>query len=346
MKRLLIHIFLVLGVVACGKPHTQNSTVTQGTIDGGGGNLLFSTQEQVRRELKDLKINFRQFFSNFSSSKRLDTTATYNVSVADPEVLKILKEMEKEKSPLPPLPSDDTPDFQYGQRSTLIINLLKTEIVMKEDGPCVHGNNIPSPASTKFAIQSPICFSIQELQKTSPSGLRDQLFALLMHELAHQYGADENTAIKIQKMMQIRASLIPTLVSANITRMAISNLKNSSEQAKFYSGVAVGNAGQLAIGIKNDYLITRHLSKELLKNAIYPENEIQDALRKIHKGTANSDELEKIPVVNMINTLGLLWGLASGKNFNEHELNLILDGYATILHNLILKVFAEHDSNL
>lgn len=146
------------------------------------------------------------------------------------------------------------PNFLFGFDLLSVAELAKTvELNIKEAEPCFY-NGIAVPASTSGEKGSPVCFSVPELQKISPTSLKTQLVALFLHELSHQYGADELTAQKIQKMVAVRLNFL-TLLEANakllFSTKVLSTLK---EDAPFhvigmYSAELIGASGALKLTV-------------------------------------------------------------------------------------------------
>lgn len=76
------------------------------------------------------------------------------------------------------------------------------ELEIKEDGPCYDFAGNPKPASvTEFNLLATVCISASEIAKLPKASLRENVTALLAHEVSHLLGYDEPEAEELQDYM-------------------------------------------------------------------------------------------------------------------------------------------------
>ena len=89
------------------------------------------------------------------------------------------------------------------ENSPVYKQLGKVKFEFPYQKPCF-GEEGEVDASTSHKLDAPICVSTIKLKRLSESSLNQNLMALLMHELAHQFGADEYQAGVIQRYFAAR----------------------------------------------------------------------------------------------------------------------------------------------
>lgn len=200
MKTLLITLALTLSLPAFA------DAPREGGHDGGGGGLVDSTPAQVRDAI-------RSTFAEIEESKTKSNPGwLFMSSIYGPEVRDASGDMVKAllciKSPVlckdPDSLFDGTPNYFHAW------DYLKLSAVeLKEDGPCPASDKSNAAASvSEFRIGARLCFSIPVLVKTTPTALKAQISALLVHEMAHLLGYDEQIAQGVQEAVLVNYAAI------------------------------------------------------------------------------------------------------------------------------------------
>lgn len=102
----------------------------------------------------------------------------------------------------------------------------KTEIETKLNGPCLDANQQPHDGSAYSKGKDAICISISNLKKKlAKNEYQQQIAALVLHEITHLLGSDEDEAYLAQKMML--ASLGEDLTTELFNKMVWDNLANA-----------------------------------------------------------------------------------------------------------------------
>ena len=198
---LLVIAGMLGSLIACGPANKKNNSDTGnylGKSDGGGGNdqKPRSTDDQVTKTINDLKNKF--FPDNDQVATELWDNAVITGGFALQQDIKniktpVLKDLlTKMTAPAKIGLTADRWDFAY------LADLKNTRFEIRTDRSCQDANEGEKDASTKFQLQASICFSVSRLRLIPPLDLRSRVAALLMHELAHHFGADEETAILLQ----------------------------------------------------------------------------------------------------------------------------------------------------
>lgn len=145
-----------------------------GGMDAGGGHGLGSSREEVMEALDKLPLALDLYFRRMNSTGLLDPK-----NIKDENLKKVVEKY--------------LPDTSSSKK---ILEPIKFNI--QESLPC-NSEHGPSDASTKFQQGAEICFSIPSIMRFPKSTLNYTLASLLVHELAHQKGANEAEAVMLQK---------------------------------------------------------------------------------------------------------------------------------------------------
>jgi hypothetical protein len=162
-------------------PAAEATQPRQGGVDGGGGNLIQSTEAEVKSAVE-------LAFSHYVP------TALYNLglsmdSVKDPSVFRILEKFY----------SDDVGDLHWEKNQPIFQDLENTSYELKDSDTCLDQENTPHTMSVaKFEQGQTICVSMKRLRAIPAEELNHHITALLVHELAHHFGFNEHDATRIQ----------------------------------------------------------------------------------------------------------------------------------------------------
>ena len=121
--------------------------------------------------------------------------------------------------------------FRFKKSSPVVQAIQRSRFVIKEKGSCENSGDL----STKFEIGADICFSVERLTNINPLFLKQELIAVLLHEIAHQFGTNEKEATHFQKMVAAR------LKGQDLWWAAMRMIVDSNDINRhrvFYSGVA------------------------------------------------------------------------------------------------------------
>jgi hypothetical protein len=171
----------------------QNAPPPPGGVSGsGGGNSFSSTPEEVASAVERLKyeLNFLGLISQAQTRQLLNPDYA-----TDPDIKNLLLKFSKNNTGLVGFSG-----------TTLVQDAYASPLVAKAH--CHHGESagddrrhLHSDASTEFRRGAEVCFSTERLSRHPRENLPAELAVLLMHELAHHFGANEEVANKFQNFM-------------------------------------------------------------------------------------------------------------------------------------------------
>ena len=204
MKSLMIQktlsaIAIVFGLMACTGPHNSNT----GGEAGGGGNTIvpLSTHDEVSQAIDDAH---QELFDQFTQSSLelhylvncddngFAISDKENRSVQKPRLLQILDLFTNGCANAGP-GLYSAPKFEEIEARTTIQKI--------EKGPCqTQGGAHREGAVVRLSDpNSPICLSVELLQRLPKDLMRAQVLGLLAHEYTHKLGLGEEDAILVQK---------------------------------------------------------------------------------------------------------------------------------------------------
>jgi|GEM_PF-6691805 len=157
-----------------------------GPRSDGGGNLIvrINSVEKVNTALDQAKDAAIGQFGLLVMDHGLDQPWK------GAELNKIMQAMIKGSNPMPMGSFIHGSAFQAAVRESKLI---------RKNGLCTSRKGHPRDSSVaEDKPGSPICISITSLQRVDDEFLEAQISALIAHEVAHQFGANEETAVKVQ----------------------------------------------------------------------------------------------------------------------------------------------------
>lgn len=169
-------------LISCAKDTSTSSASPeqpQGGVDGGGGDILQSTEHQVITELNSAYyMSMGQIFYNLAF-----------LEVSDPYVKRIQERMYNSEI--------GTENWQASQ--PIFQDFLKTKFQVQSKG-CRESSERNSHAMgvDKFKLGETICVSTDVLRKLPPEELHTQIVGLFAHEFAHHFGFGELDSVKFQ----------------------------------------------------------------------------------------------------------------------------------------------------
>jgi len=269
----------------------------KGNEGSGGGNAMRSSPERVRVELSQLKEQTQKALTSASD--------LWTAPVQVQSLIPLLLRMHGSSSSGTYLPNSY--EDEHGH-DLLFINLPMREVIpgarfeVQED-PCMDSGK-PSDASTLKAVGSPICFSVSRLTRISPSALKTQLIALFMHELAHQFGADEPTAQAFQKIILSRLKYANLYDRAKDCFMNASDLDYGDRELRLDSNSAAVRNSAIMYGLllSEDSIRYAKLESSYVSKT---EKIFPDLLKTIRK--VDYDDLTKLTLDSILDDLPEIW---------------------------------------
>jgi hypothetical protein len=178
-----------------------------GGTSGGGGTLIYSTKDEVKQVLNSIRPAGVREDKNLTLDAALSNLVSASSEIKEPTVKKIIKDFSR-------LP-------RAGDTYTVLDHVLNYLEIQAVDGPCHDRYNQVRAASVKEfyfgrgfpksltdiaegyddGFKGTICISITEFQKIPKDNLRQNMIALLAHEVSHIFGYDEVAAVKLQKYL-------------------------------------------------------------------------------------------------------------------------------------------------
>ncbi len=316
-----------------------------GGYDGvGNGNGIGSSPALVRGELAILQQSTLDFFAKTPRVPLLPPLATKNGTIKN-----LVRKMEG----VPELSASDPlahqPQFLLLDKSNPVGNVIRHVQFHVQDKPCLEAGE-PAQASTHFVLGSPICFSVELLSKISPTALRSELIAILMHEMAHQFGLrDEVLAKKFQQTILNRLKLIELFYAAMDLKMSVETVE---ENFSSYSELS-GYAGLVAGRSDNDLILGQRFSPDLLVWTIKKFPDAEKILLEIHKKKRIGD----ISVQDMQDNIRNLfmdrgWKKTFEANtpdetfLDNYKQRALAHAYAETILKLIYRVWHDYETSI
>ncbi len=173
----------------------------EGKGDSGGTNNKFSTIEQVRNTILEVRNEMKA--DEFALRSRFHTEFNIeNEELAHEMLLRIFFPGNYVFKTLLPKPFEEMDDEEldywtdyYLKWITLTSLIENTEIKLIEED-CVEMDGTPADASvTAFELGADICFSLTRMQRIPPESLKKHVYAVWFHELAHIVGYKEEARV-------------------------------------------------------------------------------------------------------------------------------------------------------
>lgn len=206
----LLPFWSILILIAAGCAKTAKPS--KGGEDAGAGNSVTSTAEEVEAAIKEvweLSISEDSKFLNalFNSTKSLSASELGINKEAFSRAKIVLETVFLESLTEAELKEAD--EYNKPRRKPRAQRVLaQSKLELLKNGPCAAAKNHNGDASVSaFATGARICYSVQNLMRYPKSSLRLEVIALLVHELAHINGFQEDDAILAQKAIVARASM-------------------------------------------------------------------------------------------------------------------------------------------
>lgn len=229
MKNILLTVTAFVLINGCAKTHTANQAVTaQGGITGGGGGVIpanpvgaYQIKRIVEESQRDIRMYLKNDQRNYFESK-----------------------------------PDEIGDLLYSREKTIFNFLDEVLVEVRMNKPCYDGNGDEVDGSIYASLPNTICISAFRMGQTLiNANAYSETLALVIHELSHLVGTNEDQAKVIQAKAAHALSQLNTLFIENhliYTR---------------------NNAGYL--GVHLDMLADKadNLSDDDLKKALYGFNE-------------------------------------------------------------------------
>jgi hypothetical protein len=150
----------------------------QGGVDGGGGDILQSTEYQVERAVNlAFKGSMGHVFYNLGLTK-----------VEDPYVKRIMERMY----------NDQVGEKNWPKSQPVFQNLVATKYKLQKEGCKEEGGKSHAMGVDHFKLQETICVSTDTLRALPPEDLHEQIVGLFAHEFAHHFSFNEYDAVKFQ----------------------------------------------------------------------------------------------------------------------------------------------------
>jgi len=152
-----------------------------------GGNTSRSTPEQVKLAVtRDAQMLLPGVFAHIRQEMNQRGEALH---ISDPALREVFSAM---------LGSDNSLDIK---RIPALIDLSATPFKIKDTGVCFDGSKPRDASVLEYKLKSEMCISVTRLTRIPTKALAVQISALLIHELAHHFGFNEDKAQKVQKFV-------------------------------------------------------------------------------------------------------------------------------------------------
>ncbi|MGZ3773440.1 MAG: hypothetical protein ACXVCY_17750 [Pseudobdellovibrionaceae bacterium] len=279
-------------------PHINRTPVRApsggGSGDAGGGNNDRPTDEDIRRTLEKLRNDTTWAWLPLQYQKYLDSSGeahfVFTVSAGNsPALTKLLTKMHDDIILREDVSSAGRPSKQ---------NIF--QVKLKDKGPCF-GKDGKKEASAEYNnLMAPICMSLEYIKSMTPKAtLQQSMKSLLMHEFAHQHGADEVMAKQIERYYDrpaVQQFKLVQIVSAtfNFLRVTLKTLAESLQ-----TNLAPYSDPQLNETLTNaqicELIKSGYDQALLLQDQVIQTDFIQDA--------QNSEDSPRIVLTNQISGL-------------------------------------------
>lgn len=190
LKFIWILIPTLILSISCGK---NNSSKPQGGQDSGGGDTLGSTNKEIYTALK----NKHQIFNELQE-------LIFSIPLKFPPNTPIneLKGFEEEWY------------FKFSSANIDLFNIVGN-LIVKDDCYDKYGEQKTASVSN-HEEDGGICISINKLSKVSSNSLYKEITLILIHEISHLIGYEEDGAVKMQNFMKEKYE--ETVITGNLVK--------------------------------------------------------------------------------------------------------------------------------
>lgn len=284
--RVLLLTFFCIGMAAC---NDRDSKTLNGASDGGGGVVRGSTPQEIRDAVGKARDILKRDQALFILTLFVDD-AKVNDSQAARTLLQIFNPIvgaqEKFHSKIKELGWDDPnielsdEDFEIYMKlvdeslnvpATLAdyIDSIPLEFMESSSCPAPYSSSADASVS-EFTLNAKMCFSLKTLQRIPIDSLQQHVTGLLMHELTHMTGIEnEAEAQAIEKVTNLAY------------RELIGGTKNGITKQLDYSLTAAFNTLSTAKGLQSNSAFYANLSPEDL--ALYIATGKIDHLQRLYQ---------------------------------------------------------------
>jgi len=212
------------GIVKPVKSPEHGVTTPGGVVDGSGGGALKSDQRLVARALQELPLHL--------------SIVLYRLPELQKQLSLLTNHLDKEgiafkwgmfsREHLTAL--NDVLEAMNGRsniHSKTAYELTQTsylKFTFRDDGPCYQENGAPADATA--SIRGELCFSVPRLRRIPPSSLVSEILALALHEVAHVFGFNEESAEVLQKLFSEPGVQGIILIPFNEKKLLLSRISN------------------------------------------------------------------------------------------------------------------------
>lgn len=283
LRKLILLAVCLISLADCsvgGKNVTSAPTshTSSGGEAGGGGNTIvpLSTSDEISKAIDDAREKFLHTFTMLGSGLHGDVICRGvgviggpSRIVHKPRLLQIMDDFSKDCK------IADAGTFSLPRLETMV---EKTIIEKRLHGPCdTEGGAHREGAVLRMSDpNSPICISIDLLQRLPRELMEEQVLGLIAHEFTHKFGYGESDAVLMQKYFiteiannkaLLRNELARTL--HDVQEIASDAMKPGASKAQMCESAApLDSAIKVAAGyvraIDNSNFRTKHPSKDLM----------------------------------------------------------------------------------
>lgn len=183
MRRWPISLILCLSITG--------PAFADGGSDGSGGNVLLSSEAEVSAAVAEAEQELRSAVKRIGMSLATRSPEEFDKQYGNGNFQLLMDGL---------LP---THDYQT------VENIRNGQIrIVPQDGLCPSKSGHGDAAATGIGGKGTICVSLESLRKYPPASLRRELTALLLHEVGHLHGFDEEKAEALQTFALKNANLV------------------------------------------------------------------------------------------------------------------------------------------
>ena len=230
---LVLSVFLGFSITACtNKSYPQspegknlvNSGITNdaaGTSDVGGGTTGESKPEQIKAAVEDARVKlltdevYNYFRSLFLLYRSTNQEGLYKEVMNDLEIMMSLINLEyySRSGEADKKLDQCLADGECSMNSSNIREFTRAKmgypvphyisdikVFYKSDSYCPANDKTDADASVAYTLKGEICFSTFSLKKIPPASIKNYVFGLWIHELAHMHGHNEEVANKMRDL--------------------------------------------------------------------------------------------------------------------------------------------------
>lgn len=205
-----------LAVILILAAFTSAKFAQAGGINGGGGSIAKSTPEEVKEAFNEAASRGLEYF--------METSSKAVKSIQDPDLKQILLKIN---------------------RNSIVSYKLK-ESLRYSNSPCESKDGKREASVSQAELYSPICLSLPLLTKLPKASLKEVAITLLAHEIAHQLGADEELAVKVENFYSgwllksqplVAASQINTILIDEVKYLLLAINEGETNQTRICAGL-------------------------------------------------------------------------------------------------------------